>query len=67
MIERNEATLAGEKLETEELHERIAQRAYQLYETRGRVDGYDVQDWLEAEQELLSRVEYSAKSGGAKR
>jgi outer membrane protein TolC len=66
MIERNEATLAGEKLETEELHERIAQRAYQLYETRGRVDGYDVQDWLRAEQELFSQVAYSAKSGGTK-
>ena len=38
--------------ETNQLRKRIAQRAYQLYEARGYVDGYDVQDWLEAEQEI---------------
>jgi hypothetical protein len=31
----------------------IAQRAYDLYETRGRVHGYDVDDWLQAEWELI--------------
>lgn len=30
----------------------IAQRAYQLYLARDRRDGYDVEDWLQAEQEL---------------
>ena len=30
----------------------IARLAYQLYETRGRVDGHDVEDWLSAEREL---------------
>ena len=30
----------------------IARRAYDLYETRGRRDGQDVDDWLAAEQEL---------------
>ena len=34
-------------------HEAIAQRAYGLYEARGREDGHDVGDWLEAERELL--------------
>jgi hypothetical protein len=38
--------------ETNQLRKRIAQRAYQLYEARGYVDGYDVQDWLEAEQAI---------------
>jgi Protein of unknown function (DUF2934) len=33
--------------------EEIAQRAYALYEARGREDGHDVDDWLEAERELL--------------
>ena len=31
----------------------IAQRAYALYEARGREDGHDMDDWLEAERELL--------------
>ena len=30
----------------------IARRAYDLYLTRGCEDGYDVQDWLQAEREL---------------
>ena len=32
--------------------ERIARRAYELYEARGREDGRDVDDWLAAEHEL---------------
>jgi hypothetical protein len=30
----------------------IARLAYHLYETRGRQDGNDVDDWLTAEREL---------------
>ena len=33
--------------------EQIAARAYQLYLERGRADGYDVDDWLQAEYELM--------------
>jgi hypothetical protein len=33
--------------------ERIRQRAYQLYEQRGRVDGFALDDWLQAEAEIL--------------
>ena len=33
--------------------EEIAQLAYSLYESRGRQDGHDVEDWLRAEQELF--------------
>jgi hypothetical protein len=32
--------------------DRIAQRAYQRYEARGREDGHDMDDWFEAEREL---------------
>jgi hypothetical protein len=32
--------------------ERVAQRAYELYLSRGGSDGYDVDDWLSAEREL---------------
>lgn len=30
----------------------IARRAYEIYESRGRADGADVDDWLQAEREL---------------
>lgn len=36
---------------TEEL---IRGRAYELYERRGREDGHDLEDWLEAEAEILT-------------
>jgi Protein of unknown function (DUF2934) len=29
----------------------FSQRAYQLYEARGCLDGFDLQDWLQAERE----------------
>lgn len=35
--------------------EEIRQRAYMLYEERGRVDGYALKDWLQAEKELTER------------
>ena len=31
---------------------RIAMRAYELYEQRGRQDGYALEDWLRAEREI---------------
>ncbi|HKW32136.1 MAG TPA: DUF2934 domain-containing protein [Candidatus Acidoferrum sp.] len=34
-------------------HDEIAQLAYCLYESRGRQDGHDIEDWLRAEQELV--------------
>jgi hypothetical protein len=33
--------------------EEIAQLAFSLYESRGRQDGHDVEDWVRAEQELV--------------
>jgi len=35
-------------------HDEIATRAYELYILRGQVDGYDLNDWLAAEAELLA-------------
>jgi hypothetical protein len=37
---------------SEAAHDRIAQRAYELYLARGASDGQDWDDWLEAEREL---------------
>jgi len=45
------------------LSELIAQRAYELYEERGRGDGEDLNDWLRAEAEvqaLLGQTEQTA-------
>ena len=33
----------------------IARRAYELYVLRGREDGGDLDDWLQAERELRAR------------
>lgn len=34
-------------------HHEIAQLAYSLYESRGRQEGHQMEDWLRAEQELV--------------
>lgn len=47
---------------SESLSEQIARRAYELYEARGRLDGYDTQDWLQAEQEILGQPEQASKA-----
>jgi hypothetical protein len=36
-------------------HDRIRDRAYELYESRGRESGQEEQDWFRAEQEILKR------------
>ena len=33
----------------------IARRAYELFEERGREDGHDLDDWLQAEDELQAQ------------
>jgi Protein of unknown function (DUF2934) len=37
-----------------ELRRRIAEKAYELYERRGRVPGQEVGDWLEAERMVMA-------------
>lgn len=34
------------------IDQRIRQRAYELYVQRGRIDGHDLDDWLQAECEI---------------
>jgi hypothetical protein len=41
--------------DTPSSQDRTRERAYELYEIRGRVHGQDEQDWLRAEQEILKR------------
>jgi hypothetical protein len=37
------------------LADKIRRRAYELYEQRGRDDGYELEDWLRAEEEITGR------------
>lgn len=39
----------------EDLRPEIAERAYELYRSRGTGDGHDVDDWLQAEREIRDR------------
>ena len=43
------------------IHSSIAKRAFELYEQRGRKHGYDVEDWLKAERDILKGKPRSKK------
>jgi Protein of unknown function (DUF2934) len=49
----SEFSVSGDKL----LHQRIAEKAYELYECRGCCHGQDLDDWLEAERLVLAEIE----------
>lgn len=44
---------------TEEQLEKIRQRAYELYEARGRENGHEVEDWIQAEAEIGTKSKQS--------
>jgi len=43
-------------------YERVAVKAYELYLRRGQTEGHDLEDWLDAENQVRSemRVEHKA-------
>jgi hypothetical protein len=41
--------------EPKQPEDQIRERAYELYEARGREDGHDLEDWLRAEGEIMER------------
>ena len=41
----------------EDLSSSIAKRAYELYSERGYRDGSALEDWLEAEREILGQIQ----------
>jgi hypothetical protein len=48
-------------------HEQIAKRAFELYHARGDKPGHDLDDWLQAESELIKKdSSRSAESYGSK-
>ena len=42
---------------TDEIREQIARRAYEVYAARGGQDGRDMDDWLQAEREVMAELE----------
>lgn len=42
------------------LEEQIRRRAYELYEARGRENGHDLEDWLQAEIDITGNATSSA-------
>jgi hypothetical protein len=49
------------RLSKPELKEIIRRRAHELYEKRGGADGFELNDWLQAESEVMgSDVEKAA-------
>ena len=42
------------------LYEEIKKIAYELWEQSGRIDGRDIENWLEAERIVLARGEMQA-------
>jgi DUF2934 family protein len=51
--------------ESGDIEDRIRSRAYQLYEQRGSVDGFALEDWFQAEAEVL-RAQKQPKVKSAK-
>ncbi len=55
----------AESRELGNIENRIRDRAYQLYEQRGSVDGFALDDWFQAEAEIL-RAQKQPKVKSAK-
>lgn len=45
-------------MEMDEVREMVAKNAYYRAEKRGFEDGYELEDWLEAEQEISAQRGY---------
>jgi hypothetical protein len=43
--------------------EQVRRRAFEIYEQRGREDGHDLDDWLQAEAEIRSQQPKAIRAG----
>ncbi len=62
-LESNIKTLLDEVGNRKRCHASIAKRAYEFYETEGRQEGHNVQNWLRAEQELSGSIGMRTSAG----
>lgn len=51
----------GLSVEAKELFDAIAKRAHEIFESKGRVRGHDLDNWLQAETELFGQTLVSVK------
>src|SRR5215471_8941133 len=59
----NDDSLRELLLKDEFVQEMICTRAYEIYQQRGREDGRDREDWLQAEREILDGLIGQARAG----
>lgn len=59
-------TVGESTMDEEVLRQRIAEKAYELYQKRGQSHGHDLDDWLEAERLVLSEIRSLAQSRAKK-
>jgi hypothetical protein len=52
---KKQPTTETSELQEFELEYQIRQRAYELYEARGRKDGHELEDWRRAEEEIRKK------------
>lgn len=62
IVTRKRETSEEQPLRSDDIHARVAACAYSLYEQRGYEDGYDREDWLEAERRVLSELPWAVSS-----
>jgi HSP20 family protein len=51
----------GLSVEAKEMMDSIARRAYEIFESKGRARGHDLENWFEAESELFERTPVDLK------
>lgn len=51
---------SSDPIPNKDLQNQIRTTAYQLYETRGHGDGHDLDDWLQAEDQVLGSLRKAA-------
>jgi hypothetical protein len=55
-LRNNQNTVTNQPDEySQDFYARISERAYILYEEHGREDGHALEDWLEAERQVLNQ------------
>lgn len=58
-LNKTNPTNPGKTSNSQELHQRIQKKAFELYTKRGYGHGSDLKDWLEAERIVLSELRRS--------
>src|ERR1700747_3898353 len=51
----------GLSVEAKEMLDAIARRAYEIFESKGRARGHELENWFEAESELFERTPVDVK------